>query len=292
MSSFQQADDGTVVTNVGSSVWIGPFGYGGGLISGFVKPGWEAVRAAFEENYKVGFELGSQLCIYSGTEVVVDLWGKSSDQKQYSATTLQNIFSCGKNMEAICIAVMVDRGLLSYEDLVSKYWPEFGQHGKDSITIADVLRHEGGVPFFSDPNDRHDWKKDKKLVEGDIEGSEKIEKIVEDSGKWDLLGDRHYHSWTRGWILSGVIKRVDPRHRTLGQFMREEVCAPLELDIFCGMSAEEQSNYQIADIKAMPLSYSAPFLIAPAMVGFGEKSVVGAIKMVSDKQNPVRRHSK
>jgi len=28
---------------------------------------------------------------------------------------------------------------------VITYWPEFGQNGKDKITVADVCRHEGGL---------------------------------------------------------------------------------------------------------------------------------------------------
>ena len=54
-------------------------------------------------------------------------------------------------MEAVSIAILVDKGLLNYDDLVSRYWPEFGQFGKETVTISDVLRHEAGVPFFSDP---------------------------------------------------------------------------------------------------------------------------------------------
>lgn len=27
-----------------------------------------------------------------------------------------------------------------------KYWPEFAQNGKENITIADVMRHEAGMP--------------------------------------------------------------------------------------------------------------------------------------------------
>jgi CubicO group peptidase (beta-lactamase class C family) len=32
---------------------------------------------------------------------------------------------------------------------VVKHWPEFGRHGKEELTVADVLRHEAGLPFLS-----------------------------------------------------------------------------------------------------------------------------------------------
>lgn len=44
-------------------------------ISGFVKPGFEAVREAFVENFERRNELGAACCIYHHGEKVVDLWG-------------------------------------------------------------------------------------------------------------------------------------------------------------------------------------------------------------------------
>ena len=36
---------------------------------------------------------------------------------------------------------MVDRGLLNYDDKISKHWPQFAKKGKQDLTVADVLRH-------------------------------------------------------------------------------------------------------------------------------------------------------
>lgn len=40
--------------------------------------------------------------------------------------------------------MLVDRGRLSYDDLVVEYWPEYGQFGKENTTIEDVLTHKVG----------------------------------------------------------------------------------------------------------------------------------------------------
>ena len=79
---------------------------------------------------------------------VVDLWASSVDPS-YSGDSIQTIWSSTKNLTAIAMAMLVDRGLLCYSDRVAKHWPMFGQKGKDGLTVADVLRHEGGLPFFS-----------------------------------------------------------------------------------------------------------------------------------------------
>ena len=38
--------------------------------------------------------------------------------------------------------MLVDRGLLSYSGRIAEYWPEFAQHGKGEITIADLMRSD------------------------------------------------------------------------------------------------------------------------------------------------------
>ena len=61
----------------------------------------------------------------------------------------QVVYSCGKTVAAIVVGMLVDKKLLSYNAKVKEYWPEFGSLGKEDLTLADVLRHEGGMPVFS-----------------------------------------------------------------------------------------------------------------------------------------------
>ena len=51
------------------------------------------------------------------------------------------------------------RKVCRYEDKVCQHWPEFGQNGKEEVTIADVLRHEAGLPTLSEKINIQDcWK--------------------------------------------------------------------------------------------------------------------------------------
>ena len=43
---------------------------------------------------------------------------------------------------------MLFHSLYSYDALVTDYWPEFGANGKGELTVADILRHEGGLTKF------------------------------------------------------------------------------------------------------------------------------------------------
>ena len=58
------------------------------------------------------------------------------------------IMSSGKSVGAILMAIMVDQGHLEYDKPVVQYWPEFGQNGKEKITVREVLCHEAGLARF------------------------------------------------------------------------------------------------------------------------------------------------
>mmetsp|Transcript_11989 Transcript_11989/g.22178 ORF Transcript_11989/g.22178 Transcript_11989/m.22178 type:complete len:540 (+) Transcript_11989:169-1788(+) len=284
----------------------GPFESTGGSVYGHVAEGWERVRQAFTENFELNLERGAQLTIYHQSKLVVDLHGngncaaesifktmlsRTKEKDVYNGNTIQNMYSSGKNMEVVCIAVLVDRGLLAYTDLVIKHWPEFGQFGKNDITIADVLRHEAGVPFFTDPLVMQKRSKDRQLTKQDVDNVEVLDRIIEASGKCYNYGRRHYHACTRGWIISGIIRRVDEQKRTFGQFMREEICIPLNLNIYCGIPRDMQKVLNIANI--IPLdSKNTMWQVAPALVGqSSDRTLKGILNTFSDLHHPLLRHN-
>jgi len=56
------------------------------------------------------------------------------------------IFSAGKPFVAMLVHKLAERGTLDLDDPVVRFWPEFGRHGKDTITIRQVLQHRAGLP--------------------------------------------------------------------------------------------------------------------------------------------------
>jgi len=156
-------------------------------------------------------------------------------------------------MEAVALAMLVDRGLVKYDDAVSKHWPEFGQHGKQDVTLADVMRHEAGLSYFSKPGDP---KTPVLVTRTMLKNLDALEKTMAESGLNMPVGERCYHALTRGWIVSAVVRRVDPKQRTLGMFLQEEVCEPLGITYFCGIPEQEQANYKLADLVLPPLFYT------------------------------------
>jgi CubicO group peptidase (beta-lactamase class C family) len=125
-------------------------------INGTVASGFESVGKLFEHEMRTMAERNAQLCAYYRGEKVVDLWASTTGDASFSASSLVNVFSSGKSLEAIAIAWLVSKGLLSYDAKITEYWPEFGAKGKDGLTVADLMRHEAGLANFDTSIDMED----------------------------------------------------------------------------------------------------------------------------------------
>ena len=82
-------------------------------INGTVAPGFESVEQLFDHQMHTMAEQNAQLCVYHRGEKVVDLWASVTGEDNYSEHSLVNVFSSGKSLEAIAIASLVSRGLVS-----------------------------------------------------------------------------------------------------------------------------------------------------------------------------------
>ena len=166
------------------------------VVEGFVAPGYENVRTMFERNFSRGAEESSQLCVYVGEEVVVDLWGSTS-HSNYTGDTLTNVFSSTKSITAIAMAALVDLGLMNYSDKICQHWPEFAENGKGDLVIADLMRHEAGLANFDTTVGIEDTLREniKRNCLGEVIARQKC--VYPEGGK------REYHAITRGWVAIG-----------------------------------------------------------------------------------------
>lgn len=118
----------------------------------------------------------------------------------------QTIFSSGKSMESIVMGLLYDKGLFKFEDKITKFWPEFGQSGKDDVRICDVLRHESGLAWFTEsiPTVKDAYTESIKL--------NKIGEFIEKQKQHFHDNTRmEYHALTRGLIMNEVVRRMDPK---------------------------------------------------------------------------------
>lgn len=96
-------------------------------------PDFGGVRDAFERNFALRNEVGAAVVAWVDGDLVVNLWGGWADAartRPWQQNTLTTVLSGTKGLTSTCGA---------------RYWPEFGQAGKEAITLAMVLSHRSGV---------------------------------------------------------------------------------------------------------------------------------------------------
>ncbi|KAF8960954.1 hypothetical protein BGZ46_001466 [Entomortierella lignicola] len=162
-------------------------------------------------------DVGGSLAVFVEGKPVIDIYTGYKDLEgtiPYTNDTLQQVYSSGKAIEGIVIARMVQRGLLNYDDKVSKYWPEFAQNGKEDVRLVDFMVHESGV-FYLDGRDLSwDTLKDKEKFS---------DRLAKQPHYFGGKTARAYQAVSRGWYLNEIVQRVDPKGRTIGQIAREEL---------------------------------------------------------------------
>ena len=194
-------------------------------VEGHVSPGFESVREAFSLNFSHRRELGGACCIYHRGEKVVDLWGGVRNERTgelWERDTMVLVHSSTKGLAAMTLAVAHSRGWLDYDALVCRYWPEFAQHGKEHITVRQLLAHQAGLFALDVPVDRS-------LV-ADLDRLAVV--LARQKPAWDPGTRQGYHGVTVGFYESELLRRIDPQHRSLGAFFQDEIATPLGLDVY------------------------------------------------------------
>ena len=192
---------------------------------GQVSPGFEAVRQAFADNFTRRHELGGACCAFYRGEKVVDLWGGIRNQRSgepWNQDTMVIIYSASKGLAAMTLAVAHSRGWLDYEAKVCAYWPEFAVHGKEQITVRQLLAHQAGLFALDVPLDRA-------LV---TNLNDLAVVLARQKPVWPPGTRQAYHAITLGFYEGELLRRADPKHRSLGKFFEEEIASPLGLDVY------------------------------------------------------------
>jgi CubicO group peptidase (beta-lactamase class C family) len=208
------------------------------LIQGEVRPGFEAVREAFIANFTERNELGGACCVYHQGEKVVDLWGgvrNKATGEPWESDTMVLVYSATKGLAAMAMAIAHSRGWLEYEERVSTYWPEFAQHGKEAITVRQLLAHQAGLFAFGERVDR--------ALVADLDRLAVV--LARQRPAWKPGTRRAYHALSLGFYEGELLRRVDPQHRTLGQIFQDEIAAPLGLDCYIRLP-ESMPNARLA----------------------------------------------
>jgi CubicO group peptidase (beta-lactamase class C family) len=142
-----------------------------------------------------------------------------------TTNTVFDMASCSKSMStAVCVMVLMERGLLRPSDPVNEYIPGFQSwsNGKDSVTIriVDLLTHTSGLPPYAPVQELKEKY-----------GSPNPEKLMEyiSTCKRDYCPETHFQYSCLNYItLQHVIENIS--HQSLRDFAAQNIFIPLGMN--------------------------------------------------------------
>lgn len=205
----------------------------GRYVQGFVEDGFGRLMDVVVDNFERRGDVGSACTVLVSGRVVCDLWGGYADlgtRRPWDRNTTAVMFSCSKGVLAICAYLLVQEELLNLDEPVARYWPEFGQAGKEAITVRQAMSHRAGLPSL-----------DRDLSRQDVIAWAPVIAAIERQRPLFRPGDGHvYHAMTYGWVVGEVIRRITGQMP--GRFFRAAIGDRLGLDIWIGVPNEQRRN--------------------------------------------------
>ncbi|MFB6855444.1 serine hydrolase domain-containing protein [Streptomyces sp. NPDC056341] len=239
-------------------------------IEGHCDARFEAVRAAFEENFDEREELGAAVTVLIDGAPVVDLWGGWADAartRAWERDTVVNVWSTTKGPTALCAHILIDRGLLDPDAPVATYWPEFAAAGKEGVLVRHLLSHRAGLAGLREPHSLD------QLFDWELTTS----RLAAQEPWWEPGSVSGYHALTYGFLVGEVVRRVSGL--LPGAFLEREVTGPLGIDFTIGLPDKEAGRAaQLVHPRAQATSEQAAIFaqLAPAALAALTNPIAGA----------------
>jgi CubicO group peptidase (beta-lactamase class C family) len=191
--------------------------------AGRVERGFEPVEEAFAEVVRLQPGTGAAVAVWLEGRWLVDLWGGAADAagtRVWASDSIVQPYSVTKPFAAVCALKLVERGELELDAAVQRYWPEFTA----PATVRQLLAHQAGVVALdaAAPTELfYDW-----------DGM--CSRLAAQVPAWEP-GTAHGESALfYGHLVGELVRRIDGR--SVGSFLRDEICGPLRLDFAIGLS--------------------------------------------------------
>lgn len=203
------------------------------LIHGAVHPKFGEVAEAFRANFAHRGEIGAALTIDVEGQRVVDVWGGLADRatgRPWERDTRGVMFSATKGLVALAFLMLEDRGILDVDAPVVTWWPGFGRHGKQHITVRTLLNHRAGLSVVDLPVPLTDYA-DPPRVDEALEAQAPV---------WQPGTAQGYGGTAWGMYTGALFRRITGE--TVGAFLKREVFEPLGVDVRLGLPPSEGTD--------------------------------------------------
>jgi CubicO group peptidase (beta-lactamase class C family) len=171
--------------------------------------------AVIQNGITRGLHRGVQLFVSRDLRPVVDLAiGENLPSEALTRDHILPWLSAGKPMTALAAMQLVEQGQLDLDHPVSEVIPEFGQHGKESVTTRHLLTHTAGIEAVALGWPSTSW-------------DEIITRICTAPLKAGAFaGEMPAYDPQRSWFILGeIVQRL--RGRSIAEVLRTEIFEPL-----------------------------------------------------------------
>jgi len=202
---------------------------------------FENVFNKFNTNLASSIDIGASFAVYSNGKLLVDLAGgfKNKDKTElWTPTTTVCVHSTGKGIVAMCLAILIEKGMLNLDSKVSEYWPEFGASNKTDIKVRTLLSHQAGL---------YAWKE--KMTESDFLNWNYCTELLAAQETLHIPGTKIcYHAKSIGFLVGELIKRISGK--SVGEFLKKELVDPL--NVSCTIGTPISYHSEIAELISSP----------------------------------------
>ncbi|MGH8445514.1 MAG: serine hydrolase domain-containing protein, partial [Solimonas sp.] len=261
-------DDLTAVTRVDRAAEADP------CDAGMTEAGRERIWAAVEHLFRSGVQPAMSVALRRRGKLVIkrsigcvrgNLPGDDEAPLVIQPDSPLSLFSASKSISSLLVHKLVDQGVLSLDDRVVDYIPEFAPHGKDRVTIRGLLAHRAGIPAVP-----------------------QVEPTPELLLQWDHIidllcaakpfdpdfGKQAYHALSAGFIVGELVRRASGRE--LPELLHEWIAAPLKLRYMSFGLAPEHRHLAPVNARTGPLPFLPVTAYARRAVGVSFDAAVRA----------------
>ena len=185
---------------------------------------------------RVGREINEGLL--PAAQIAIGFENKILFSKNFGDTkpdSLFCIFSATKAITSAASWLLMQEKVISENDLVTEYIPEFGENGKAKTTLSHLLTHTAGFPHA--PFKPIEWKS----KEARLRRFEQWRSFWEPGTKFE------YHPSSSMYVVAEIIERASGQH--FESFVQDHILNPLQLkNTFIGLPDDQSS-------RALPIRY-------------------------------------
>ncbi len=182
-----------------------------------------------QELYRSGMFPGVSFCLRHQGRLIMDRsLGHASgqypnrsapDPATLTPATPICLFSASKAITAMLIHHLVELNEISLNDRVTRFFPNYGRHGKQRTTLSHLLTHRAGIPRIEEDVDPETLFEPGRIME-----------LLCRAYPQGLGRRQSYHALTGGFILGEVVERVTGER--LNTVLDRVIRRPLGMEYF------------------------------------------------------------